>query len=86
MRFFQTIALAALLVGARAAEVVDFEVSSPADGKILKSSDLRGKFVALHFLLKTECPFCLKHTHDYATKASTSSPINGRSAKKSNIC
>jgi peroxiredoxin Q/BCP len=53
------------------AEPVDFTVESPADGKVLKSSELRGKFVALHFLLKTECPFCLKHTHDYATKASS---------------
>ena len=51
------------------AEVVDFVVESPADGKILKSSELRGKFVAIHFLLKTECPFCLKHTFDYAKKA-----------------
>jgi thioredoxin-dependent peroxiredoxin len=26
--------------------------------------------VALHFLLKTECPICLKHTRDYAQKSS----------------
>lgn len=49
----------------------NFSLESPVDGKMLKSSDLRGKFVALHFLLKTECPFCLKHTHNYATKASS---------------
>ena len=53
------------------AEVVEFSVESPAEGKVLKSSELRGKYVALHFLLKTECPFCLKHTHDYAKKAAT---------------
>jgi thioredoxin-dependent peroxiredoxin len=60
-----------LTVATVMAEVVDFTVESPADGKVLKSSELRGKFVALHFLLKTECPFCLKHTHDYAKKAPT---------------
>jgi peroxiredoxin Q/BCP len=27
--------------------------------------------VALHFLLKTECPYCLRHTHDYAQKAAS---------------
>lgn len=44
----------------------DFTLSSPADGKTFKLSAARGKFVALHFLLKTECPFCLRHTRDYA--------------------
>lgn len=61
----------ALASAAVKAEVVEFSVESPADGKVLKSSELRGRFVALHFLLKTECPFCLKHTHDYAKKAAT---------------
>lgn len=60
-----------LMVATAMGDVVDFTVESPADGKVLKSSELRGKFVALHFLLKTECPFCLKHTHDYAKKAAT---------------
>lgn len=70
MRFLRLVVLAGLLAGTpRAAEVVEFSVESPVDGKVLKGSDLRGKFVALHFLLKTECPFCLKHTHEYAMKA-----------------
>lgn len=47
----------------------DFTVESPADGKIFKLAEARGKFVALHFLLKTECPFCLKHTRDYVLKS-----------------
>ena len=47
----------------------DFTVEAPADGRTFKLSEARGKFVALHFLLKTECPLCLKHTRDYATKA-----------------
>lgn len=49
----------------------DFTVESPADGKVFKLSEARGKFVALHFLLKTECPFCLKHTRDYASQAAS---------------
>ena len=53
------------------AESVDFSLESPEDGKTLRAADLRGKYVAIHFLLKTECPICLKHTHDYATKGSS---------------
>jgi thioredoxin-dependent peroxiredoxin len=53
-----------------AAPPVDFAVESPWDGKAFRLSDARGKFVALHFLLKTECPFCLKHVRDYAKKSS----------------
>ena len=54
---------------ALSAAPVDFTVESPADGKIFKLADAKGKYVALHFLLKTECPFCLKHTRDYAMKS-----------------
>jgi thioredoxin-dependent peroxiredoxin len=54
-----------------AAAPADFTVESPADGKTFKLSEAKGKYVALHFLLKTECPFCLKHTHDYAKKSVT---------------
>jgi catechol 2,3-dioxygenase-like lactoylglutathione lyase family enzyme len=28
-----------------------------------------GKFIAIHFLLKTECPYCMRLTRDYATRA-----------------
>ena len=34
-----------------------------------KLSHAKGNFVALHFLLKTECPYCLKHVHTYAMRA-----------------
>ena len=34
-----------------------------------KLSHAKGSFVALHFLLKTECPYCLKHVHTYAMRA-----------------
>src|SRR5688572_12642655 len=57
-----------------AATPVDFTVESPADGKSFKLSEAKGKYVALHFLLKTECPFCLKHTRDYAKKSAATTP------------
>lgn len=49
----------------------DFTVESPIDGSKFHLADAKGKYVALHFLLKTECPFCLKHTRDYAKKAAS---------------
>lgn len=32
-------------------------------------SDARGRFVALHFLLKTECPLCQRHVAEVARRA-----------------
>jgi len=32
---------------------------------VFRLADAGGKWVVLHFLLKTECPFCLKHTQEY---------------------
>jgi peroxiredoxin Q/BCP len=63
--------LCPLIVRAAETKPIDFTLESPTDNKTLKSTDLRGKYVALHFLLKTECPFCLRHTHEYATKSAT---------------
>ncbi|MDB5343641.1 MAG: Redoxin domain protein [Schlesneria sp.] len=44
----------------------DFMVESPTHGTNFALSGQKGKVIALHFLLKTECPFCLKLTNDYA--------------------
>ncbi|MFZ5828847.1 MAG: peroxiredoxin family protein, partial [Planctomycetota bacterium] len=41
------------------------------DDSTFSLKDAKGKFVAIHFLLKTECPLCLKHTRNYIAKAST---------------
>lgn len=54
---------------ALAAAPGDFSVTSPLDGATFRLSDARGRYVALHFLLKTECPFCLRHTAEYSMKA-----------------
>lgn len=45
---------------------VDFTLTSVTDGSIFHLSENKGKIVVLHFLLKTECPFCLRHTREYA--------------------
>lgn len=50
---------------------VDFTLQSATSPAAFKLTDAKGKFVALHFLLKTECPVCLRHTRDYFTKAAT---------------
>ncbi len=77
----RSFALIALLASSQvpdlalAAPVADFAVESPVDGKVFRLSEARGKFVALHFLLKTECPFCLKHTRDYARSAAVAKDV-----------
>lgn len=48
----------------------DFTVTAPVNGESFQLSRSRGKFVALHFLLKTECPVCLRHTREHVRKAS----------------
>ena len=50
-------------------EPADFTVKSATDDSTFELSKHRGKVVALHFLLKTECPFCLKYTHDFSVLA-----------------
>ena len=48
--------------------VADFTLQSH-DGKSFKLSEQKGKYVALHFLLKTECPICIKHTREVSQRA-----------------
>jgi peroxiredoxin Q/BCP len=65
-------ALLLLVMTSMAAAVApqDFSVATADHKSTFTLSSARGRFVALHFLLKTECPICLKHTRDYAQKAS----------------
>lgn len=49
----------------------DFVVESPTHGTKFCLSEHPGKLIAVHFLLKTECPFCLQLAHDYAQLAAT---------------
>mgnify|MGYP002622733353 CR=1 FL=1 len=50
-------------------------VAAPTDFTVMSGekkfnlADARGKYVALHFLLKTECPYCLRHVQQYAAES-----------------
>ncbi len=54
-------------VAATTAAPADFTVTS--GDKSFRLSEARGKFVALHFLLKTECPYCQRYVADVARRA-----------------
>jgi thioredoxin-dependent peroxiredoxin len=60
--------LAAVTIAA-AAPLQDFTLASANGQKDFRLAEAKGKFVALHFLLKTECPICLRHTQEYFQKA-----------------
>jgi peroxiredoxin Q/BCP len=66
---FALMVLAASAAFLRAENPADFTVESAVDASRFVLSSHRGKIVALHFLLKTECPYCLRHTHAYAALA-----------------
>ena len=73
MRFSSLlILLVALATSACAENPKDFKVKSAADESEFVLSDNRGKTVVLHFLLKTECPYCLRYTHAFALLAAKS--------------
>ena len=72
MNLFKTIILFCFLsIGANAQNVKDFTLTSVTDKSTFTLSKSKGKFVAIHFLLKTECPYCIKHTSEYFEKASS---------------
>ncbi len=47
----------------------DFTLQAVGGPAVFTLSKAKGRYVALHFLLKTECPFCLRLTHEYAVNA-----------------
>jgi len=79
MRNLSTIALVCSLFTtcsvAQAENPKDFVLKSVLDETQFKLSENGGKTVVLHFLLKTECPLCLKYTRDYAQLAAKSSDV-----------
>lgn len=64
MRTFPLLLLALTAATALAAPV-EFTVEAPATGAKFARGDAAGKYVALHFLLKTECPICLRYTREH---------------------
>ena len=63
--------LTAFSASVLAQQPADFTLQSATDSSTFVLSKVKGKYVALHFLLKTECPYCLRHTHDYMSRASS---------------
>ena len=61
--------LVSLTVFVKAQTII--KLQSATDNRAFVLSKEKGKFIALHFLLKTECPFCLRHTQEYLSKAKT---------------
>ena len=59
----------------QAQNVKDFTLNSVTDKSTFTLSKSKGKFIALHFLLKTECPYCIRHTSEYFEKASSLSNV-----------
>ena len=53
----------------------DFTVEAPVTGRTFRLSEAKGRYVALHFLLKTECPYCLRHTREYAMRSAASTNV-----------
>lgn len=72
MKYLKMLMLLVLCsVELKAQKVKDFTLYSVTDKSSFTLSKSKGKFVALHFLLKTECPYCLRHTNAYFEQAST---------------
>jgi peroxiredoxin Q/BCP len=64
-----------MAVAARAENPKDFTLESPTHGTTFTLSGQKGKVIVLHFLLKTECPYCLKYTREYAKLASKNTDV-----------
>lgn len=70
LRSFGLILSILLLPGISTAQnPVDLELQSATDTSHFILSKVEENFVALHFLLKTECPRCLRHTNDFITRS-----------------
>ena len=73
LKSFAVLLVISLAVQVSRANPNDFVVRSATGTNIFKLSEAKGKFGALHFLLKTECPCCIRHTHDYVKKSADDS-------------
>lgn len=72
MKLFNLIILFCFInIESQAQNVKDFTLTSVTDKSTFTLSKSKGKYIALHFLLKTECPYCIRHTSEYFDKAST---------------
>lgn len=76
MKYIQlTLALLLFTSLTQAQNVANFSLTSVTDKSTFTLSKSKGKYISLHFLLKTECPYCIRHTSEYFEKASTLSNV-----------
>ncbi len=71
IRYFLLALLMTILSSANAQNPADVKLQSATGNSQFNLKKEKGKFIALHFLLKTECPYCIKHTQEYFAKAKT---------------
>lgn len=72
MKYFKLFFLLVLfVVETQAQKIQDFTLSSVTNKNTFTLSKSKGKLVVLHFLLKTECPYCIRHTSEYFEKANS---------------
>jgi len=64
-------ALTVPLASTKAENPTECTVRSATGSGSFSLADAKSKYVALHFLPKTECPLYLRHTNDHLSKAST---------------
>lgn len=70
MKYIQILLLLVLFsINTQAQKKKYFSLPSVTDNSIFSLRKAKGKFVALHFLLKTECPYCVRHTSEYFERA-----------------
>ncbi|WP_109829346.1 peroxiredoxin family protein [Reichenbachiella versicolor] len=50
-------------------KVKNFTLQSVTNDKEFTLNEAKGRYIALHFLLKTECPVCMRHTMNYYNRA-----------------
>jgi peroxiredoxin Q/BCP len=70
---FVAMAFPTLIVNAEVPK--NFTMQSALDDSKFDLSENKGKTVVLHFLLKTECPYCQRYTQEYAKLAATTPDV-----------
>jgi len=63
--FILSLCLILMLHVVNGQQVTDFTLQSATNDSEFVLSETDAEFVALHFLLKTECPICIRHTQSY---------------------
>jgi len=63
------------VINSQAQKVDNFTLHSVTEKSTFSLKKAKDNFVVLHFLLKTECPYCIRHTSEYFEKSTTLSNV-----------